>query len=436
VRRLLLLLALCAWGGTSQAESLQSLTGNDQLRLRSWLQPTGDIAVGQEVILTIEVATRRWFAGGTRIRPGEVPHLIILQRNQFATNLSRREDGATWVVQQWQLELYPQRAGDFRLPPVELELAVNDAEAGIVRGRLQTRPLAFSVQIPPLLAAVDNWIATPGLSVTQQFDREPASLRPGDAIERQITLRATRVTAMMLPTPQVIEFPGLSAYPDNPELIDRSNRGEATAERIERVTYVIERAGQYRLPEQVFHYWDTDAQVVATAVLPAVTIDAGVAAADGPTVLTRPGFIPDWRWALYVMGLLLLLGAAAKLRALRSRTSARKTLAAAVRAQRAGDNRGAVRLLYSWLNEFRPGEDWLSLRRTISLRGREPTRLAVEEMLDAAYGESASTTPTGVNLKRLERGKGLASLVRRLRPQSAPLDLNPGSSAGGQKARE
>ena len=57
---------------TTTATSLEGLLESDQLRLRSWLQPEADIVVGEEVRLTIEVATRRWFAGGTRIRPPEV----------------------------------------------------------------------------------------------------------------------------------------------------------------------------------------------------------------------------------------------------------------------------------------------------------------------------------------------------------------------------
>ena len=98
------------------ASSLQSLMSEDRLRLKAWLTPETDIVVGQEVRLTLELATPRWFAGGTRFALPEIRNVIVLRRNQFATNFSRREGGATWVVQQWQLELYPQAVGQFRVP--------------------------------------------------------------------------------------------------------------------------------------------------------------------------------------------------------------------------------------------------------------------------------------------------------------------------------
>ena len=103
MRRCLLPLLLLLCSSAVIGQTLQGLMDDDQLRLRSWLQPKEGIVVGQELQLIIEISTRRWFAGGTAIHPPEVNNLVILRRNQFATNLSRREEGATWVVQQWQL---------------------------------------------------------------------------------------------------------------------------------------------------------------------------------------------------------------------------------------------------------------------------------------------------------------------------------------------
>ena len=148
---LLLVLAL-----PSGAATLDKLIAADKLRVTSWLEPAEGIVVGQEVRLLIEVSTPRWFAGGTRIASPEVDSLVTLRRNDFAINLSRREAGDTWVIQRWELELYPQREGDFRLPPVTLQLAVNDEDAGIVRGEVQTAPLAFSTAIPAAMRGIER----------------------------------------------------------------------------------------------------------------------------------------------------------------------------------------------------------------------------------------------------------------------------------------
>ena len=207
----LLLLYLCCCNSVG-ATSLQDLLDNDQLRLRNWLEPAGNIVVGQEVTLVIEISTRRWFAGGTRIHHPEVHNLVILQRDQFATNLSRQENGQTWVIQQWNLELYPQQEGVYQVPSLQLGLAVNHASAGIIRGSLETVPLEFSASVPTLLREADSWLATPLFEVNQSFDRELRQLQPGDAFTRTISLRATHVSAMMLPVPALQQLSGLSAY--------------------------------------------------------------------------------------------------------------------------------------------------------------------------------------------------------------------------------
>lgn len=419
------------------ATTLQELMQGDQLRLRSWLQPAQTIVVGEEVKLIIEVSTRRWFAGGTRIQHPEIAHLVVLQRDQFATNLSRQEQGHTWVVQQWALELYPQQAATFKVPSLRLELAVNDAKAGIVRGSLQTQALEFVATVPELLAGVESWLATPQFTLSQEFDRDLAGLLPGDAFTRTIRTSASHVTSMMLPTPLVDAATGLAVYPDNPVLTDKSNRGEAIAERTDRVTYVVEKPGQYQLPEQTFYWWDSSARKVRTSQLTAVTVDAGIAADSGTA---QPPEFADFNLQLRWILLILATIALAVLLSLRSKRpasiSARQILKAAERALKKGDTKGAARLLYSWLNSDRSQPNWQSLRET----ARNHPQLAelIEQLLQSAYGEVEGETEgeadetshalSAANLRALaDRGK-----KRRwqLLPPAVDLKLNPDSSSG------
>ncbi len=387
---LLSLLAAMLTTAATQAAGLDALLAEDRLRVRSWLEPAENIVRGQEVRLVMEVSTPRWFAGGTGIRAPEVPGLLILRRNEFAVNLSRREAGATWVVQRWQLELYPQREGDYELPPVTLSLAVNDAALGIVRGELSTEALAFSAEVPAAVRELERWLATPSLAIRQRFDRSLQGLVPGDAFTRSIELEASRVTALMLPELVQEELPGLAVYPDLPELEDRGNRGQATALRRQSATYVVEQPGQYRLPEQAVYWWNTDTGGLETAVLPAVEIDAGAVVADTPSAALPAHWLG---WLLAVLGLLLL---AALLRRASHRPA--RPLRLARRALSRGDARAAARALYSWLNS-RPGTPgWLSLRSSAAEAGAAE---AAEQLLAAAYGSHGGTTPDSAALARI-----------------------------------
>ena len=376
------------------ATDIDDLLTEDSLRLEAWLEPAEAIVVGQEVELVMEVSTPRWFAGGTRIRTPEVDGLVVLRRDEFATNLSRRERGATWVVQQWRLELYPQRSGRFTVPPVHLTLAVNHAEAGIVRGEIATRPLTFEAVVPPGLRDKARWLATPSLSLKQNFDRSPTGLAPGDAFTRTVELRATRIAAMMIPALPVSESEGLAAYPDIPALEDRSNRGEATAIRRQSVTYVVEQPGQYRLPELALTWWNTEKGQVETAILPAVEIDAGgvVAVPEVPAAPVRKG----WPW--YGTATLLALAFLAALAGLRLLAEDRP-LSRARAALRRGDAPAAAAAIYAWLNTRE--DDWLTLRQRANRVGAGE---AAEALLQAGYShEPPEYRNAGALLRRLKR---------------------------------
>jgi hypothetical protein len=429
----LLLLCACYSAGAA-ATSLQDLLQSDQLRLRSWLEPADNIVVGQEVTLVIEISTRRWFAGGTRIRHPEVHNLVILQRDQFATNLSRQENGQTWVVQQWNLELYPQLQGAYPIPSIQLELAVNHASAGIVRGSLQTAAFEFSATVPTLLRETESWLATPLFEVNQSFDRELAQLQPGDAFTRTISLRATHVTAMMLPVPAQQSLPGLSAYAANPVLQDRSNRGQATAERIEKITYVVEQAGQYQLPAQEFYWWDTSGLQVQVAALAAVDIDAGMAAAAVGDSQGDIEITIQLRWLLIPLALLLILSVRKRWRQAPGLSNSGALLRAANRALRRGDTGKALQLLYAWLNSEHSTADWLSLRDSSGASDNAALPGQVEAMLAAGYGRQQAVNGRE-DLRDLQK-KSAGIGWRRFLPDPVRLQLNPGNNAGERKASE
>jgi hypothetical protein len=423
VRSLPLLLLLVA-SSTYADTSLQELMERDQLRLRSWLSPTDAIVVGQEVSLVVEISTRRWFAGGTRIHHPEIGNLVVLQRDQFATNLSRQEQGQTWVVQQWALELYPQAAATYAVPSLTLELAVNDAEAGIVRGTLYSKPLQFTARVPELLRSVDFWVSTPAFSINDEFDRKLEKLQPGGAFTRTISSSASHVTSMMLPTPQMTAPPGLAIYPDNPILEDRSNRGEAIARRTDRFTYVVEEAGQYQLAEQTFFWWDSVRGEVQTQRLTAVIIDAGTAPTSTAKPASTAGKIRlQLRWIIVGLALSGLIALLRYRHRNPAPLSSRQRLRAASRALQEGDARLASSLLYDWLNSDQPGPDWHSLRSTA---GEHPQLVhTIDQLLQSAYGEQPPSTDhmSESNLRALaDSGQ---KKRWRLWPAPVQLKLNP-----------
>ncbi|MFT5571584.1 MAG: hypothetical protein ACI9FR_000503 [Cryomorphaceae bacterium] len=261
------------------ASVLPSLT-NTGARVKVWLEGSDEIVVSQQVKLVIEVSTPRWFTGGTRIGPLEIQDVVILRREKFATNSTRRIGRQTWSVQQWSLSLYPQRAGDFSVPSIDLELSIANEEGESLRGVLATQAVQFVTNTPNQVAQLisqfelddSQWLATNKFDLQESYSGATEGLEVGSAVTRVVTVKSENVAAMMLPAAQFSASEGLAIYPSAPKVVDKVNRGVYLSERIDSVSYVLEQAGSYTLPALEYYWWDLSAQSLRKAVLPEKTI--------------------------------------------------------------------------------------------------------------------------------------------------------------------
>lgn len=273
--RLFFVLALLLIANPATSKTVADLERDGQLRISSSVLPSDNIIAGQKIEMAIDIATNRWFAGGTRLRLPEVAGLVILQTNDFASNSTEQRSGQTWVIQRWTLDVYPQRNGTFSIPPVSATIAVNDERDGVVRGKLTSPAVHFEAALPKGLDSTHQWVASPSFSVTQRFDKDLERVLPGDAVSREVIFEATEVMAMMLPGLQSEKRSGLVPYPKAPELTNNSNRGTTTAKRVEKITYIAESEGRYVLPAQTYYWWDTQSGTLKTRSLPEVEITVG-----------------------------------------------------------------------------------------------------------------------------------------------------------------
>jgi len=307
--RYALLTLLASHAGAITADELQALQASGKLQLTSSLNPSENLVPGQKVTLTLKVATDRWFSGGTRISIPEVPGLVILQTEQFASNASENRDGQSWVIQRWTLDVFPQRAGDFIIPPIQLQVKVNAGEAGDLQGTLSSPATRFSTAIPAPLAQAEQWVAAPVFEVSQHFDRALEGLQVGDAFEREILFEAQDVMAMMLPAFAPEKLPGLATYPSPPVLDNNSNRGQAVARRTQRISYVVEQEGRYLLPEQEYFWWDTQRGELNLLSLPATEIVVGTGGSAGTSAAVQSSLdITPRQLLAALVGLLTLAG--------------------------------------------------------------------------------------------------------------------------------
>ena len=413
----LLLCLLCMFAGISaNAQTLAALQQAGSLKVKAWVEPAENIIARQQVNLQIEIATDRWFSGGTRIGRFEIDDAIVLQREKFAVNATRQENGKTWTVQLWTLAVYPMRPGVFDVPKIPLRLAIAGENLEAITGEVVTQSFSFIASLPEDIPQDADWIASTRFTVEERFDRPLDELAPGDALTRTITLSADNLPAMMLPEVSVDHIEGVSVYATPPKLDDKVNRGDYIARRTQTLTYVFEQTGDYRLAKQRFFWWNLETQSFETVDLEAHNLLVGSAADKNQPAVSH-------RSLLHVMtfsaaAALLMAAAAVVLLAwlawLRQRNSPSETkhktkplhlTEAALRkkfhqACAANDAKKALAMLYQWFDFYGGKAFQPTVRQSLNDMGREDILAAFNSVLQSVYARTPNQT---IDLKRFSR---------------------------------
>ncbi|PSU35203.1 BatD family protein [Photobacterium lutimaris] len=281
--------ALCLlviWAGSSShlsyAVTISDLQRSNDVEVKSWLgvseantgsdtdqNQTPSYSVNQQVILYVEVATPRWFTGGTRIEAAEIPNVIAKQRNQLATNYTERKEGVTWSRQRWEITLYPVTSGSYSIPPLAVNVQVSAPDGTNVSGTLYTEPMAFNVNLPSgLVSDQIPWFTASHVDMKQEWTLSSDELKVGDAITRKVTIQAQDSLSILLPKLLSSESsPYFQAYSQPHRLDDSQTRGDYQSSRIEETVYVIQQGGDFSLPEHQFQWWNTQNNQLETVTI-------------------------------------------------------------------------------------------------------------------------------------------------------------------------
>ncbi|MET2845578.1 BatD family protein [Vibrio owensii] len=273
------------FAGLANAQDIQDLQRSNDVELLAWVGKQGagadtkeapKFSVNEQVILYIEVATPRWFTGGTRIGSVEIPNVIAKQRNQLATNYTERKGGQTWSRQRWEITLYPQASGQFVIPPVAVGVQVSAPDGSKVAGTLYTQPIKFEASMPSGLLSDDSaWFTATKVSVDQKWTTSNDELKVGDAITRTITINAQDSLSVLLPDLLSNDSTAsYQAYPQPNRLDDKQTRGDYQSSRIEESVYVIQQGGEFTLPEHKFQWWNSKSKELETVVIEGKTFKA------------------------------------------------------------------------------------------------------------------------------------------------------------------
>ena len=191
------------------------------------------------------------------------------------------------------------------------------------------------------------------------------SRKVGDAIERTITLRAADVSGMAFTPMRHSEIDNLGIYPGEPTVDDKFNRGDLSGTRVETVTYVFERPGEFEIPGMSFPWWDIRNAKLQRIELPGLSVQVAagaVTAAEAETVSgTTRKLSARLVWSVLLPFAIVaviamrfgrrVLGRFAAWRQARRESEARY-FSQVMRAVRSGDQNAVLRETMRWLDRI------------------------------------------------------------------------------------
>ena len=412
-----------------------ALVDGGHVRLRVHTEPARLVAVGQQTRLFVEILTDTWFTQAPSYPELTLEGAIALMPEQLGTNFTERIDGTTFAAQRRGYVIYPQRAGTLALPPIPVRLAVSVDAKSSPPFTLTTPPLRLQVVLPVETEGLSTFVTTPDLEVEETWSRGFEGLEVGDALERTVRMRASDSLGMLLPELSFEAPPGIALYPAQPRATDRVNRGQYRGERVESATYVLQREGEFTLPEVRVHAWNPEAGSLETRKLEARTFEVSASSVPEAAALSPAERGPDLgaivddaialvrahgRALLAAAAALALLGwglrrygprflAAARARVRRARHSEAARFRALRRAVRGGDADAVVRAYWAWRDRLEAEPAGVTAAEVHEAAERSGFALAWARFEAARYAASADAwDPAGL-------GRAFAQLRATLR---------------------
>jgi hypothetical protein len=230
------------------------------------------VIVGEPFKVTISAYTTTWFT--------KAPYLENFQvRNSFTIQMGRAQstyefiNNTRYTTLNFTFLVFPAQIGEVRIPSVKV--AFETPKEGDYKGvpvELQTRDKTVRVQPPPEGIAFENWLVADNVTISETWNRPLKDLKIGDVVERTITIRANGTIAALIPPVGEGEIPWGSVYPKSPRLNNEQTDTGINGTRVETITYLAEKEGNYILPDIRIRWWQPRQKGMQEKRLPARAI--------------------------------------------------------------------------------------------------------------------------------------------------------------------
>ena len=267
-------LALLVFVGLAQADE-------PQLLVQARLVPGDAVVVGEAVQLQVDVLTDTWFTRGASLPELSLAGTDVMPPNGEAGHLSQTIQGQTFSGLRYTYRITPWQAQAFSIAPLTVRATPAQASHELSG---QTPALTFRASLPEGFSPGEPVLAASALRLSQSLTPSGGPFKVGDSLTRSVTLQADGTPGLALPAPPQASVAGLDAYPQTPQVsnLDDGRGGFNGGQRVDRVSYRIQREGDFELPAIRVKWWDSVNRKTRFSELPAVTFKATARSSDTP----------------------------------------------------------------------------------------------------------------------------------------------------------
>jgi hypothetical protein len=271
MKHLLAVLLLCL--------PLLGLAAEPEVRVRTQLLPGDSVMVGGTLSLQVDLLVDTWFSQPPQLPPLKLVGALVSEPASEATHLTEKIDGKTFFGLRFHYQITPQSARRFDIPPLDIQVQPGQG-SGLVQVRSEA--LHFTARQPAGAGSESaQRLVASRVAISQELKASHEPLRVGDSVTRKVHIRAEGAQAMLIPAPAFTDVDGLRRYLQTPTVqpLSDGRGGVLGGERMDAVTYVVTRAGDFQLPAIELPWWAADSGEQQSASVPALKLSATEAAA-------------------------------------------------------------------------------------------------------------------------------------------------------------
>lgn len=269
--------------------------------------PQDQVWVGQKATFFVQLRGKGPFVGASSFSLPQIPRTVILSVGNPIVSSEDIED-ESWFVRTHEFAVFSQVDGDLVVPSFEVRFSNRDGFTGPEQDHVEQVP-AIQMQIKRPTGSDPGafLVTTDSLAVEEKWEPTPGKATQGDVFHRRITQRADQVSGMALAPPPTSVPDGVRVHFEDPEIEDETERGDFTGTRIDRITYVVEEAGQLTLPAVKYVWWKPESEQFGSKTLPIATFEVAAIPAETSTATAGPSRRRWIRWLVVALGLAVLV---------------------------------------------------------------------------------------------------------------------------------